>query len=480
MGSEFSKGLAVTFQDKPSCKKCALELAATLPEAQKSELLTRLAGTPKPAEVPITRKSARATVSTQRVVKPASSSRLPIVLAVVGVVALALVLAAFMGTKSKARIARPPEPAQSDAPPVAQNRNVPNDSVKEPLENARAYKGDLAGQISEYKKAVVLLKDSPFLEEARKELRALLDREFEVIAGKADELSRAQEFGKAIDLLYRERRRHEEFEWMEWVDKKSDDVAGVVENLFAEVKGKAVDAKKANDEKSVQEFKTQVAKWGIERFVFDFDRAMAEAFATKAQPQPQPQPQPHPNQPPAAPKEFVFGPASFKSGGLFARSDDAKLGKVWRLTQDRPSTGMLPDNFLEIEFEAAAGVPYVCYVYIGACCRQHWDLFIQCNEMIGRSRDGRPRRLEPGNRSYLGKPTLSTEAGVPEKHPDDEIEPKYWEWRRVQLPSFATPGTKRVRVLSDKQSVGIAGVVVTSGEAPSNEIDAIRKLFAGK
>jgi hypothetical protein len=283
------------------------------------------------------------------------------------------------------------------------------------------------------------------------------------MAGEIDRLVGSQEFGKAVDRLYKERRRRDEYEWMQKVDAKSDEVVGKVEDLFSEVKSKALAARARGDAQAVEEATAQVVRWGIERFVFDLKKALESASAPPAQ----------------GPAEQIFdAPRMAGGGGKFAIVDAAAVGKAWTTTDSLESGRHISESYVEVEFQAQAGVAYKCHVYLGSCCSETLILNFQCSEMHAVSRDRVRRSIDPGNRYYLGRPVESPDPSLPREHAGHAPAPPTWMWRTLQLPVFQTSGPKKLRILSRIKGASVAFVVVSSSaylDGPPKDLESLRK-----
>ena len=96
------------------------------------------------------------------------------------------------------------------------------------------------------------------------------------LLGQADAYVFKQEFKKAIDVLKSARDKAPSPDWLQPLNKKIREIKGRAEAIFIEKKARAVEAKRAGSDRVVQVIREEIALWGMEDLLADFDREIAE------------------------------------------------------------------------------------------------------------------------------------------------------------------------------------------------------------
>lgn len=126
-------------------------------------------------------------------------------------------------------------------------------------------------------------------------------------------------------------------------------------------------------------------------------------------------------------------------------------------------------NYVEADFIVLPGATYKCWIYAGGCCQEVWDGSYQVSE--GTMQDkGKTLNIDPGERMAAPLP-LPT--GLKKKHDDHKPKgakpgdhpktPARFDWVSIPLPkSFASPGAKQLRILTNQAGFAVKYVVVSS------------------
>lgn len=167
-------------------------------------------------------------------------------------------------------------------------------------------------------------------------------------------------------------------------------------------------------------------------------------------------------------KDFLFLPSTLGATG------DAN---VFKLRKDDPAwiTAKELDfkdslfNYIEADFVALPNVTYRCWVYAGGCCQEVWDGSYQLSE--GTTQDkGKTVNIDPGDQHAAPLPIPT---GLKKKHDDHKPKgakpgehpktPARWDWVSIPLPkTFAAPGAKQLRILTNQPGFGVKYVIVSS------------------
>lgn len=177
LGADFEKGLAFRIANQTVCRTCAQTLVDTLPPV-------RATPHPQTASIPV---RPRTTVRHAAAEKGAAKSRLPLLFAGAGTLAiLSLLVWALKGSNPREEVdvppprppSPPPKPAVPTPPPAPPDRE---ESARAALRKARDYAAanpaDFAGQTNLFRKALWEADKTPLQEEVRKELEAVQARE---------------------------------------------------------------------------------------------------------------------------------------------------------------------------------------------------------------------------------------------------------------------------------------------------------------
>jgi hypothetical protein len=158
-------------------------------------------------------------------------------------------------------------------------------------------------------------------------------------------------------------------------------------------------------------------------------------------------------------KEYVLTGSDLRFGGTFKRSKD---GAIIAAKDTDPQEAV--ENVVEAEFGALPGTSYRAWLLLGGCCREVLTFYLQGTEMTA-SDKGKRVSIEPGgNRADV---VPSTASGLKKEHREHakNKEPKMptkWDWVALALPKYATPGLKKIRLMTHQQGLGVQHVVVSS------------------
>ncbi|HEX7899156.1 MAG TPA: hypothetical protein VF950_15430 [Planctomycetota bacterium] len=154
-----------------------------------------------------------------------------------------------------------------------------------------------------------------------------------------------------------------------------------------------------------------------------------------------------------APEEVYFGAPDLRGAGTF------KLGKHGWRTEGQIDFHKARFSFVEAEFEAEPGTSYRLFVRVGGCCAETLIAYGQASGLEKpHPSSGVKVALEPG--SIYGLILKRPEAGLPKTHFPGH--PTVWGWTELPLPAYPVGGTKRVRVLTEREGLGVSGLLVST------------------
>lgn len=154
-------------------------------------------------------------------------------------------------------------------------------------------------------------------------------------------------------------------------------------------------------------------------------------------------------------KEYFFFPNDLSSGGAFGLIANPKIPSCLMSWADTPSG---KDNYVEFAFHATPETPVRCWVYAGACCAETFTFYAQATD-LSVPNPSNPKAMIPAG--------PGENASIPVKNPllflkkahalhGGPKAPERWAWFEVPLPKFASPGVKKVRILSEHQGFAVA------------------------
>ena len=155
-------------------------------------------------------------------------------------------------------------------------------------------------------------------------------------------------------------------------------------------------------------------------------------------------------------KEYYFLGVDLAFGGSFSLT---KEGRLMSIAESEPSQATR--NFVEAEYSTVPAATYRCWALLGGCCPETFACHYQATGLTEVSPKTKKRGpAEPG--SDLASPVKHSIRNL-KNHPKTEPHrPTRWEWVEIPLPKPTTPGTRKVRLLTDQQGFGVASVIVSS------------------
>jgi hypothetical protein len=302
-GRDFEKGQAFRIDALACCLKCAPEIMKSLPNESVEKLLKQMAA-PKPAplsessrampHLPSSSTTLNAFVSGQRpasVVPPAAIAGVVLVL-VVGVI---LVLTSGSKPTTETRSAPTPPPREvsvpNPPPPVPPPPTDPMprppvpavDALRAARDYVRANPADFVGQVELYQRAAESVKGSPGAEEAKRELEAVRTTAKERVAAELGTLDRLvrelcvrEEFDPALENIEAARRKLNAPDWPADINRRVQDVKRQASDLFASLKGKALDAHRRGAKEEARSIQDRVAKWGMAAYAAELRSLLEE------------------------------------------------------------------------------------------------------------------------------------------------------------------------------------------------------------
>jgi hypothetical protein len=308
LGSDYAKGQAFDLENNSCCSACAVQVLDTLPPKAKEQLLARMfkaTQSHQPPPAPSKGGGGGPRASTGRIPivagpsvpprSPASEPSRSAALAVVGAVAVVLVVGLFImfastpspseaPKRSEATKPAPlPRPAPEPGPSLEEKRR--DDSAKEAMRKARAFAAahplDADGQAREWKEALHQAEGTGYEVDLRREVAKSEARAQEDCAQAIEDLGRRikglkdrKQFKAAQDQLARDQSLRPSPEWGSAVDRLRGDIRASAAAAFEEEKTKAVRAKARGAESEVAAAKAEVARWGFPELVAELETAL--------------------------------------------------------------------------------------------------------------------------------------------------------------------------------------------------------------
>ncbi|HEX7899068.1 MAG TPA: LamG domain-containing protein, partial [Planctomycetota bacterium] len=156
------------------------------------------------------------------------------------------------------------------------------------------------------------------------------------------------------------------------------------------------------------------------------------------------------------PKERFLPAVELRAGGDFRFAVVEKAEAAW------VRGGEAGEHFVEIAFPALPDLTFKLWAYVGGCCAENFTFSCKVDELV-----------QPVKHSILFLKRTHDLHGGPRQ-------PKRWEWVALPLPKFATPGLKRVRLISDRQGFAVAAAQLSATRtAPPGDVetrDQLRKI----
>ncbi len=140
-----------------------------------------------------------------------------------------------------------------------------------------------------------------------------------------------EEFQSALGALEKARSQRPGAEGAQWIEKRAAEVHRQAEILFAPLKERALAARRRGAPEEVRAATDRVARWGVERFRVELEKALAAVA-----PEPAPPPAAAPASPPPVPPEGKLLAALWEAAAARAGSRDY-AGAIARMEQGIPS-----------------------------------------------------------------------------------------------------------------------------------------------
>lgn len=241
VGTEFAEGKAFQVTNHVSCSTCAVDLLQKLPPKEREQLLAKMFKATQerqPAPPPEPRPAKTPKPGTHRAV-PARKAKAPKTALAIGAGFVAVAIVLLLALPGRRPPPPPPaaplvqRPAPKPAPPPL--HEAAKEAVRRAKDFAAAFPGKLDGQVDAWQRAVERTEDTPYAEEARAGLSAVLarrrqaiDQDWAELDQRARALETKQDFEAAIDLLQSARGRHTAPEWTLTLDRRVGEMRGVV------------------------------------------------------------------------------------------------------------------------------------------------------------------------------------------------------------------------------------------------------------
>jgi hypothetical protein len=303
-GQEFEKGKAFRVDAQAYCLKCVPEMLKSLPSEKAQVLLKQMAGASasQPFNKPETQRAQAPGATASGGMKSLRSLRTNSPAGTIGLVIATLAIA--VAILWLARGSRPPEkePVQEVRQPPPERRPeavsrehppgdaAPTRSVAGPDSLARARllakssPLDFVGQFSLYEQALSELKGAPQLEDAKRELESIkklarerISADLGALDAEIQRLVSQELFDRALERLRDAQNRVSHEDWTPAITQRLGDVNRKAAALFPPIREAAVAAKRRGAPKDVREEQDRVARWGLDSYSSELDKAIAEA-----------------------------------------------------------------------------------------------------------------------------------------------------------------------------------------------------------
>jgi hypothetical protein len=187
-------------------------------------------------------------------------------------------------------------------------------------------------------------------------------------------------------------------------------------------------------------------------------------------------------------KEFILLPADLGATGDYNQFKLRKEDPAWIAAKGIDFKDSLY-NYIEAEFITLPNVTYRCWVYAGGCCQEVWNGSYQLSEATTTNK-GKAVPIDPGGTMAAPLPmpgglkkTHDEHKPKPEKGsktaPDHPKTPAKWDWISIPLPkTFAAPGAKQLRILTDQMGFAVKYVVVSSTRTKAPDEAYAKELAA--
>ncbi len=171
-------------------------------------------------------------------------------------------------------------------------------------------------------------------------------------------------------------------------------------------------------------------------------------------------------------KEYFLLTGDLRGSGAVKLQSHQELESCWTCQEDVTDPARGRETYVEIEFWALPETAYQCWVFAGACCLEKFMLYLQATEMTGPS----PKKASEKG-SYEGgggvaaplEPKVRGLKRLHSQHAADK-ETSKWDWIPIPLPKYASPGLKKVRLMTEQKGFSVAMALVTSArKAPPKE-----------
>lgn len=182
-------------------------------------------------------------------------------------------------------------------------------------------------------------------------------------------------------------------------------------------------------------------------------------------------------------KEYTFTPPQLVANGDFNQFKLTKKDDLaWLSAKDIDFQNSLY-NYVEAEFIALPNVSYRCWVYAGGCCQEVWNGSYQLTEGTTTVK-GKSMGIDPGDKFAAQLPMPS---GLKKLHDDHKPKgvksadfaktPAKWDWISIPFPkTFATPGAKQLRIMTNQAGFAVKYIVVTSTKTKAPDEAATKDL----
>ncbi|HLF93295.1 MAG TPA: hypothetical protein VJB14_07530, partial [Planctomycetota bacterium] len=176
-------------------------------------------------------------------------------------------------------------------------------------------------------------------------------------------------------------------------------------------------------------------------------------------------------------REYFIGMTGLKGGGAFRLGKAEKVDSCWTASEDT-ETDKAPENFVEFEFVAMAETSYKGWVYVGGCCGETFGFSWQATDLSGPNPKKPSETIAAPPEGPAHLPLRHGLFNLKPRHSDHlgPKAPKRWAWVTLPLPRYATPGMKRVRLLTNQKGFSVAAAFVSSTRT-SPPVEAEMKEF---
>ncbi len=163
-------------------------------------------------------------------------------------------------------------------------------------------------------------------------------------------------------------------------------------------------------------------------------------------------------------KEYFLLAGDLKGSGAVKPAQHQEVKSCWTCQEDVTDPAKARETYVEIDFHALAGTPYLCWIYAGACCEETFFVYLQATDMTGPNPNKKSEKIPYDVGGPVAAPVEPKIKGLKKTHAQHGGEKKAakWEWIAIPLPKYAAGGLKKIRLMTEQKGFSVAAALVTS------------------